>query len=132
MSGYSRTPLVRKLGIEPGSTILLVGAPPAYPRAEARLTRALSQRVDMIHLFTKNARELETSLQKYRKAIRDDAVVWISWPKKASKVRTDITEGVIRAIALPLGFVDVKVCAVDEVWSGLKLVIRREQRGGKS
>lgn len=92
------------------------------------LARSVSERVDIVHLFTRSASELGSKLQRYRKVIRPNAVVWVSWPKKASKVPTDITEDVIRAIALPMGFVDVKVCAVDDVWSGLKLVIRRELR----
>jgi len=82
----------------------------------------------VIHLFTKSASELDAKLRRWRDAIRSDAAVWISWPKKASKVATDITEDVIRDIALPMGYVDVKVCAVDETWSGLKLVIRKELR----
>ena len=72
--------------------------------------------------------ELASKLRRYRSKMRDDAMVWVSWPKKSSKVPTDITEDVIRTVALPMGFVDIKVCAVDDVWSGLKLVIRRENR----
>lgn len=128
MAGYSGTPLVKKLGIRPGATMVIEGAPAGYPRSEAKVVRAVSDRVDLVHLFTKRAADLEKKLRRYRTALRDDAVVWVSWPKKASKVPTDITEDLIRAIALPLGFVDVKVCAVDDVWSGLKLVIRRELR----
>ena len=127
--GYSGTPLPKKLGIKPGATLYLDGAPSDYPSDEAKVARSVSERVDLVHIFTKSAAELGNKLNKLRKTIRDDAVVWVSWPKKASKVPTDITEDVIRAIALPLGFVDIKVCAVDHVWSGLKLVIRREQRG---
>ena len=89
---------------------------------------SLSERVHIVHLFTKSAAELSVKLRKFRDRMRDDATVWVSWPKKSSRVPTDITEDVIRAIALPMGFVDIKVCAVDEVWSGLKLVIRRELR----
>ncbi|HEX9407886.1 MAG TPA: DUF3052 domain-containing protein [Thermoanaerobaculia bacterium] len=128
MAGDSGTPLAKKLGIEPGSTILLDGAPDDYPSKEATVARSLSGRVDLVHIFTKSAPELDAKLRKLRDRIRNDAAVWVSWPKKSSKVPTDITEDVIRDIALPLGFVDVKVCAVDEVWSGLKLVIRRQQR----
>ena len=128
-AGYSGTPLPRKLGIKPGSTLFLEGAPSDYPSEGAIVARSLTQKVDLVHLFTKSAAELGNKLKKLRKTIRDDAVVWVSWPKKASKVPTDITEDVIREIALPLGFVDIKVCAIDHVWSGLKLVIRREQRG---
>jgi hypothetical protein len=128
MSGYSGTPLAKKLGIKPGSTILLDGAPENYPSKDATVARSLSDRVDMVHLFTRSAGELSAKLRKFRDRIRGDATVWVSWPKKSSKVTTDITEDIIREVALPLGFVDVKVCAVDEVWSGLKLVIRRELR----
>ncbi len=128
MAGDSGTPLAKKLGIEPGSTILLDGAPDDYPSKESTVARSLSGRVDLVHIFTKSAPELDAKLRKLRDRIRNDAAVWVSWPKKSSKVPTDITEDVIRDIALPLGFVDVKVCAVDEVWSGLKLVIRRELR----
>jgi hypothetical protein len=126
MTGYSGTPLAKKLGIKPGSTILLDGAPENYPSKDATVARSLSDRVDMVHLFTRSAGELSAKLRKFRDRIRGDATVWVSWPKKSSKVPTDITEDIIREVALPLGFVDVKVCAVDEVWSGLKLVIRRE------
>jgi hypothetical protein len=131
MAGYSGTPLAKKLGIKPGSTLLLDGAPNAYPSKGTTVARSLSDRVDLVHIFTKNAAELDAKLRKLRASIRDDAVVWVSWPKKASKVPTDITEDVIRDIALPLGFVDVKVCAVDDVWSGLKLVIRKELRASR-
>jgi hypothetical protein len=128
MAGYSGTPLAKKLGIQPGSTILLDGAPNDYPSKEANVARSVSDKVDLIHIFSKSAGELQTKLAKLRDRIRPDAVVWVSWPKKSSKVPTDITEDVIREIALPMGFVDIKVCAVDDVWSGLKLVIRKELR----
>jgi hypothetical protein len=128
MAGYSGTPLAKKLGIKPGSTILLDGAPADYPSKEATVARSLSTRVDLIHIFSRSAGELDAKLRRLRDRIRDDAAVWVSWPKKSSKVPTDITEDVIREIALPLGFVDIKVCAVDDVWSGLKLVIRRALR----
>jgi len=128
MAGYSGTPLAKKLGIQAGSTILLDGAPADYPSKDAKVARSLSDRVDLVHIFSKSAGELQSKLAKLRSSIRPDAVVWVSWPKKSSKVPTDITEDVIREIALPMGFVDVKVCAVDDVWSGLKLVIRRALR----
>jgi len=128
MAGYSGTPLAKKLGIEPGTTILLDGAPDDYPSKGANIARSISDRVDLVHIFSKSAGELDAKLRRLRDRIRPDAVVWVSWPKKSSKVPTDITEDVIRDIALPLGFVDVKVCAVDDVWSGLKLVIRRALR----
>ena len=128
MAGYSGTPLAKKLGIKEGSKLFLDGAPDDYPAKDAVVARALSKRVDIVHVFTSRAAELSAKLRKFRNGIRDDAVVWVSWPKKSSKVPTDITEDVIRAIALPMGFVDIKVCAVDDVWSGLKLVIRRQLR----
>ena len=128
MAGYSGTPLAKKLGIKPGTTILLDGAPDSYPTRDTTIARSLSNRVDIVHLFTKSASELAAKLRKLRASIREDATVWVSWPKKSSKVPTDITEDVIRQVAPPMGFVDVKVCAVDDVWSGLKLVIRSELR----
>lgn len=137
-AGYSGTPLAKKLGIKAGAVVLLDGAPAGYiPLLEplpddVTFTRALSDRVDVIHLFTANAAELAKKLRRYRDRMRDDAALWVSWPKKSSKVKTDITEDVIRAVALPMGLVDVKVCAVDEVWSGLKLVIRVDQRDSAS
>ena len=83
----------------------------------------------MIHLFRDRARNLAAKLKRHLKKIKPAGMIWVSWPKKASKVPTDITEDVIREICLPMGWVDVKVCAVDEVWSGLKLVVRKELRG---
>lgn len=127
-AGYSGTPLAQKLGIRQGSTLLLDGAPADYPKDGAKVVRSVSTHVDLIHIFTKSAGELDAKLHKLRDRIRDDAVVWVSWPKKSSKVPTDITEDTIREIARPLGFLDIKVCAVDDVWSGLKLVIRRALR----
>jgi hypothetical protein len=84
--------------------------------------------VDVIHVFATQRAKLASALAGYRRAMRADASLWVSWPKKASKVPTDITEGTIREVALPLGLVDVKVCAVDDIWSGLKLVVRKELR----
>ena len=142
-AGYSGTPLSKKLGIREGTTVLTLGAPPSYATLLAPLparvtivdhgigTRPRStetRTADIIHIFTASRTQLATHLTRLYPAIRPDAAVWVSWPKKASKVQTDITEDVIRDLALPLGFVDVKVCAVDDVWSGLKLVIRNERR----
>jgi hypothetical protein len=134
MAGYSGTPLSAKLGVKPGFTILADGAPADYASLLAPLpddvtfVKKLTKSVDLIHLFTKSAAELEAKLRSWRHRMKSDGTIWISWPKKASKVPTDITEDVIREIALPMGLVDVKVCAVDETWSGLKLVVRRELR----
>jgi hypothetical protein len=134
MAGYSGTPLAAKLGIKAGSSVFAVNAPANYESllapmpADVGFERKLSPSVDLIHLFTKSAAEMDAKLRVWRPAMKPDGTIWISWPKKASKVPTDITEDVIREIALPLGLVDVKVCAVDETWSGLKLVVRKELR----
>ncbi len=109
-------------------------APPDYlilasPRPHnALISTTIRKDIDIWHFFTTSAIELETTLPKMQKAIKQDGMIWVSWPKKASRVPTDMTEDVIRKVALPLGLVDVKVCAVDEIWSGLKLVIRKELR----
>jgi len=133
-AGYSGTPLARKLGIAEGTAVLTIRAPRKYrslvdplPRGATVTTRAAG-RPAFVHVFATWRSELAADLTKLRGRIPDDGVVWASWPKRNAKVPTDITEDVIRAVALPLGFVDVKVCAVDETWSGLKLVIRRELR----
>ena len=133
-AGYSGTPLVRKLGIKEGNTVLVVGAPEGYakllepvPEAVQFVTR-LSETTDIIHIFTDRKAELQKSLAAFREKLKPTAMVWVSWPKKSAKVPTDITEDTVRELALPLGFVDVKVCAVTDVWSGLKLVVRKELR----
>ena len=134
MAGYSGTPLAKKLGIKGGSRVLVSGAPDSYRAALEPLPEAvtfpakISASVDVIHVFATQRAKLATALAAYRRAMRPDASLWVSWPKKAAKVPTDITEDTIREVALPLGLVDVKVCAVDEVWSGLKLVVRKELR----
>jgi hypothetical protein len=134
MAGYSDTPLAAKLGIKPGFTIDTYGAPKNYASLLAPLPdnvtffKKLIKAVDLIHLFTDSAEELNAKLRIFRNVMRTDAPIWVSWPKKASNVPTDITEDVIRRIALPMGFVDIKVCAVDETWSGLKLVVRKGMR----
>lgn len=132
--GYSGTPLAKKLGIGDGSTVLTIGAPSEYfellaPLPESvRFVAGLSGSVDVVHLFTTKRSELARQLANLRAGMRADAAVWVSWPKKAAKVPTDVTEDVIRSTALPLDLVDVKVCAVDDRWSGLKLVIRKSSR----
>lgn len=134
MAGYSGTPLARKLGIKSGHTILLESAPDDYDALVAPLPEGVRRAdkpgtdVDLYHLFTPSRGKLQASLQVYRDAMRPDAVIWVSWPKKSSGVHSEITEDVIRDVALPMGLVDVKVCAVDETWSGLKLVLRKENR----
>jgi hypothetical protein len=133
-AGYSGTPLAKKLGIKEGSSVVVLGAPDGYRDLLVPLPDGVifSFRVtastDVVHVFVTQSEELAARLTVLRQEIRPDAAVWVSWPKKSSKVPTDVTEETIREVALPLGFVDVKVCAVTEVWSGLKLVIRKELR----
>lgn len=133
-SGYSGTPLVQKLGIRAGAQVVTRRAPADYLTwlhplpADVRFTTDFSAGVAFVHLFAVQREELAIDLLTLRPLLASSAAVWVSWPKKASKVPTTITEDVIRALALPLGFVDIKVCAVSAVWSGLKLVIRRELR----
>ena len=133
-AGYSGTPLARKLGIGTGCRVWLAQAPANYKTLVAPLPEGVmfvskpSKTIDVAHLFTSKRRELEKVLRSLRSTLKPDAAIWVSWPKKASNVPTDITEDVIREVALPMGFVDVKVCAVDETWSGLKLVVRKELR----
>jgi hypothetical protein len=133
-AGYSGTPLPKKLGISPGSRVFLKNAPANYhelviPLPEnVTFEKALTNETDIVHVFTDTKSVLQAELRLLRASIRSNCVIWISWPKKASKVATDITENIIRELALPIGLVDVKVCAVSDVWSGLKLVIRKEFR----
>jgi len=133
VAGYSGTPLAKKLGLKEDLIVLLAGAPDGYrtlldaPRS-VRFVTKLSNDVGLVQIFSTRRAQLTHALAGYRHTLAPDAVVWVSWPKKSSKVPTDITEDTVREIALPLGFVDVKVCAVDDVWSGLKLVLRKELR----
>jgi hypothetical protein len=134
MSGYSGTPLAQKLGIRAGSRLYLYQPPEHYARLVAPLppgvemVARLDAKTDIVHIFAVRRAALRAALRRVLKHLRADATVWVSWPKKASGMATDITEGVIREVALPLTLVDIKVCAVDEVWSGLKLVIRKSAR----
>ena len=133
-TGYSGTPLARKLGIVEGTRLVARHAPGDYAQWLAPLPPGvvIAQRVsattDVVHVFVDRRAVLARELATLRPAIRADAAVWVSWPKKASRVPTDVGEDVIRELCLPLGFVDIKVCAVSEVWSGLKLVIRKALR----
>jgi hypothetical protein len=132
--GYSGTPLAKKLGIVENSRVFLSDPPKDYLRLIApvpsgtQVVKKIDGDTDVVHLFTKERARLATLHRSSIKRIRPDAAIWVSWPKKASRVPTDITEDTIRAVALPMGLVDIKVCAVDEVWSGLKLVVRKENR----
>jgi hypothetical protein len=132
--GYSGRPLAAKLGIKANAAVCLYGAPEDYaglldPLPDGvKFSSELTADTDVVHLFATVRADLAEALAKCRREMRPDAMVWASWPKKSAKVPTDITEDTIREVALPLGLVDVKVCAVNEVWSGLKLVIRKELR----
>ncbi len=134
MPGYSGTPLFQKLGIKPPLTLVTIDAPPEYLSwlgelpPGVRMVAKLSQPLHAVHLFVTKRALLEKNLVTLRKKLEQTGFVWVSWPKKASKVETDISEDVIREVALPLGFVDIKVCAVSDIWSGLKLVIRKSER----
>src|SRR2546423_9956536 len=127
MAGYSGTPLPRKLGIKPGTIVVLIDAPAHYRKLLGQIpsgvnfaTRPVGN-TKFVHLFATRRGELAKQLSILRRKIAEDAAIWVSWPKKSSGVVTDVTEDVIRAVALPLDFVDIKVCAVDDTWSGLKL-----------
>jgi hypothetical protein len=138
MAGYSGTPLAQKLGIKPGSNVFVDGAPMAYEQLldpmpdDVNVQSAIDPSTDVVHLFSTSKAELAGALKKSLRHLRPDAALWVSWPKKTSKVPTDITEDAIRELTLPLGLVDIKVCAVDDIWSGLKLVLRKEHRPGSS
>ena len=134
MAGYSGRSVVQKLGIKPGFRIFVDGAPASYDEvvgplpADTTIAPRLKATLDMVHLFAMQAASLRKKLPACREAIAPDGMVWVSWPKKSSRVATDVTENVVRDTALSLGLVDVKVCAIDDTWSGLKLVIPRDQR----
>jgi hypothetical protein len=134
MAGYSGTPLAKKLGIEEGSRLFLSGAPKNYlelvaPFPEgARVVPRIDAKTDIVHIFSTEKAHLTDELRASLAKLRQDGTIWVSWPKKSSKAPTDITENTIREVALPMGLVDIKVCAVDDVWSGLKLVVRKENR----
>ncbi|HWZ14478.1 MAG TPA: DUF3052 family protein [Mucilaginibacter sp.] len=133
-AGYSGTPLAKKLGIKPGFKIGLINIPGNYfdlftdLPADIHVTNDTSIKKDLIHFFTKSEKEFTAMLPDLKNQIKPNGTIWVSWPKKASKVVTDITEDTIRNYALKIGLVDIKVCAVDEIWSGLKLVIPVKDR----
>ena len=131
--GYSGTPLARKLGIKPGSRVLAAHAPAHYAELLAPLPEGVAFDVDagqadLVHCFVRERSALVDALQRLRNDMRADAALWISWPKRSSGQSSDISEDVIRSEALPLGWVDVKVCAIDATWSALKLVVRKALR----
>jgi hypothetical protein len=135
-AGYSGTPLPRKLGIKAGQRIAFINAPPAFAEAlgalaegvEAPRTTLRGGALDLIVAFFTERRALEQRLPQLVRALDPAGALWIAWPKRASRVKTDLTEDVVRELALAVGVVDVKVCAIDATWSGLKLVIRLRDR----
>jgi hypothetical protein len=130
VSGYSETPLYKKLGIKPEFECLFINPPSNYfSLLESKPTSSdMSDGLDFIQIFSKDFNELAEVLNSNKPKLKKNGMIWISWPKKASKIPTDITEDLIRNYAIEIGLVDVKVCAVDEIWSGLKLVYRLRDR----
>ncbi|MBV9458580.1 MAG: DUF3052 domain-containing protein [Bradyrhizobium sp.] len=138
MAGSSGKTVSQKLGLKPGFRIFADGAPADYrkivgewPEGASLVARAAAP-LDVVHVFAAEAKGLPAKLARYRDAIARDGMIWVSWPKKASGVATDLSDVVVRDLALPLGLIDIKVCAIDETWSGLKFVIPREQRPKRS
>jgi hypothetical protein len=136
-AGYSGTPLPKKLGLKPGTRIVVLGAPWPYERvvtplpAGVTVTSRLPARAEFIHCFVRELRILRTVLPRAERALEDSGTLWVSWPKQRSGVATDVTEAEVRAAALAARLVDVKVCAVDDTWSGLKLMRRLRDRGAQ-
>jgi hypothetical protein len=134
-SGYSGTPLWKKLGIKPGSIVHIRNAPPGYeawvsplPQGALLVSTAAKAGCDIAHLFVDSLAGLEREMKKARPLVRSSGAIWVSWPKKSAKIPTDLDENRIRSLALKTDLVDVKVCAVNEIWSGLKLVVRTHLR----
>jgi len=134
MAGYSATPLLKKLGIKPGFNVALVNAPENFvkqldlpPDVNVR-SLAKARDLDFILVFVKSQKILTTAFAQYSPKIKPDGMFWVSWPKKTSGVQTDVTENIVRDVGLAAGLVDVKVCAIDDVWSGLKFVYRLKDR----
>ena len=135
MAGYSGTPLLKKLGIKAGHSLITVGEPSSYwdwlaplPEKVEVIDKGVRGSVDFIHLFVKERKLFEKEFLTYSKLLKKDGMLWVSWPKKSAKVPTDLDENVIRRFGLNNGLVDVKVCAVDEIWSGLKFMFRLKER----
>jgi hypothetical protein len=129
VNGYSGTPLARKLGFKQGMRVVYLNAPDEFAvDGIDDVARRLAKGADLVVFFTAARRELERRLSALRGAIEPDGMLWVAWPKRASGVATDMTENVVREVALPTGLVDTKVCAIDDVWSGLRLVVRRQLR----
>jgi len=134
MAGYSNTPLVKKLGLKEKSTACILNAPPDYiqwlsPFPQQVIVKTkLSGQFDFIHLFVTNQKSFQSAYLKAKGYLAVNGMLWISWPKKSAKMETDLDENIIREFGLQNGLVDVKVCAVNEVWSGLKFVVRLKDR----
>jgi hypothetical protein len=134
MAGYSQTPLVKKLGIKPATRILVKQEPKSYwdwisPLPEdVIVVKQARGDLDFVHVFVLSMKEFESQFITLKKLLKKDGMLWISWPKKSSKIETDLDENRIRDFGLENGLVDVKVCAVDEIWSGLKFVYRTKDR----
>ena len=134
MPGYSSSPLVKKLGIKQGYTLYVKNPPVSYATLlgeipdQCAITSRLGKDLDFIHVFTQSKSELYEFLLKAKQSLKPNGMIWVSWPKKSAKIPSTVTEDVVREVCLPMDLVDVKVCAIDDVWSGLKLVIRKEKR----
>ena len=133
MAGYSGTPIAKKIGIKDGFRVCLANAPPDFEQqlelpADIRIIAAKAKPLDLVLLFTQSAAKLQKEFPKWAQKLRANGMLWVSWPKKASGVTTDLTEDIVRQIGLDAGLVDVKVCAVNDVWSGLKFVYRLKDR----
>ena len=133
-AGYSETPLAKKLGIKEGFTIKLVNAPAYYMKlfldfpSDTKFIKDEKTKADFIHFFSVDAEELNNQILLLKNQLQPNGMIWVSWYKKSAKIATDVTEDIIRNIALKNGLVDIKVCAIDEMWSGLKLVIPVKDR----
>lgn len=136
VAGYSGTPLIKKLGLKPGQRACFLNAPENFPNTLGALPFGIqliqrlpkTRSLDFIHFFTKERNKLQKSIPQLKAALNWDGILWISWPKGSSKVATDLNENIVREIGLEEGLVDVKVAAIDEIWSGLKFVFRVQDR----
>ena len=133
MAGYSATPLVKKLGLKPGSNVAFVSSPAGYVSeldlsADVIINSRSGKPLDFVQLFVKSEKDLKTKFSEYSQRLNASGMLWVSWPKKSSGVSTDLSENIVRDVGLAAGLVDVKICAVNEVWSGLKFVFRLRDR----
>lgn len=134
MAGYSETPLLKKLGVKPGFRVALVGAPKNFKEelgslpATAKFTAATTDSLNLILLFVSSEKELRLKFAPLTAKLRKDGMIWVAWPKKSSGVVTDLSFNSVQHIGLDAGLVDVKICAVNEIWSGLKFVYRLKDR----